>query len=167
MNILITVLVVAASTHFAFSEESKIQSTVKVGDYVQLPDAAGFVQYRGEHSGVPIYALSLDIGSAVPSGDFRLYARRDNDFKLIFSLPMLSHKGYRCINMGDTLSVHVITGYEEKPSPSAAPVVVINLSQLVAAYRNQVGTGQPATKPADKAPVKSQPSTASPKVIPQ
>lgn len=131
MKSLIKFLIVAALTFFAFAEEAKDQPTLRIGAYVELPGARGFLRYSGEHSGVRICALSFDIGSAVPSGDFRLYVMRNNRHELMLSLPMLSRKGYSCSVQGDILSVHVVTSYEEKPEANNKPVVVINLSHFV------------------------------------
>ena len=145
--LMIIVCLLGASTLFAFAEESTIPSTTKIGDHVQLPGADGFLRYNGEHAGVRVYALSADIGSADPSEDFRLYATRENGHQLILSLPMLSHRGYRCNAQGETLSVYVVTSYEEKPEANSKPVMVINLSQLVNAYAEKGGGGKPAAVP--------------------
>jgi hypothetical protein len=134
MKTFIAAFLLIASTLATFAGETNEQPAHRIGDYVELPGAQGFLQYSGEHSGVKVYALSADIGSAVPSGDLRLYTRQGNDFRLVFSLPMLSRKGYHCIRKGDTLCVHVVSKYGESPDTNSTPLLVIDLPQLVKTY---------------------------------
>lgn len=134
MKPIIVAFLLATSMFATFAGEMEEQLTLWIGDYVELPGAQGFLQYRGEHSGVEVYALSADIGSAVPSGDLRLYTRQGNDFRPVFSLPMLSRKGYHCVRKGDTLCVHVVSKYGETPATNSTPLVIIDLKQIVKTY---------------------------------
>ena len=108
-------------------------TVLPMGAYVKLPGAQGFQQYTGEYAGVRLCALSSDIGSAVPSQDFRLYSCSTNACHLLRSLPMLTGQGYRCTLQGDTLSVYVVSKYDEIPTNNSTPVMVIDLPKAAEA----------------------------------
>jgi hypothetical protein len=111
---------------------------LRIGAYVKFPDAEGFLKYTGQHLGLTFYALSDDIGSAVPSEDFRLYARNGDSYRLLLSLPRLQRKGYRCVGEGDTLRVYV-TGMYDPATQDGDPVLVVDLSRLAKAYAEPDG----------------------------
>ena len=100
---------------------------------------SGFVKYLGEHDGVTFCAVSTDIGSAVPSQDFRLFAGVGSSYRLVLSLPMTQCRGYRCTCVGDQLKVFVTTTLDENNDPNWQPndrdaVLSINLVKLLQAY---------------------------------
>jgi len=142
---LLPILLLLLSIFPVAGEELKLDDA-KVGDPVRIGHAAGFLKYRGVHSGVTVYALSLDIGSAMPSEDFRLYAKDERSSGAIFSLGMRSREGYRCVVEGDTLRLFVTKGLSRE-EVSKVPIAVIDLKQLISEYVEQAGTGQPASRP--------------------
>lgn len=131
MRILIPFLVLSAAPIAAHAED--VQPALQSGVHYDLPGASGWLRYWGDHAGVRVCAFSMDTGSASPSQDLRLYALRNGRYEPILSLPMLIHKGYHCSVQGDTLRVHVVTRYNEIPEAGHAPVLVVNLDQLLAA----------------------------------
>jgi hypothetical protein len=147
-KMLLPILLVLLSIFPVAGEELKLEEA-KVGDHVRVGQSAGFLKYRGAHSGVTVYALSLDIGSAMPSEDFRLYVKDERSSGAVFSLGMRSREGYRCVVDGDTLRVFVTKGLSRE-DVSQAPIAVVHLKQLISEYVEQAGAGQPATRPVDK-----------------
>ncbi len=145
---LLPFLLLLLSIFSVAGEESKLDDA-KLGDHVTIGHAAGFLKYRGIHSGVMVYALSLDIGSAMPSEDFRLYAKDERYSGAIFSLGMRSREGYRCVVEGDTLRIFVTKGLSRE-AVSKVPIAIIDLKQLISEYVEQAGGGQPATRPESK-----------------
>ncbi len=140
MKAIVTIILLAAATFSALAGETNSRPVLRVGEYVKLPGAEGFLKYSGEHSGVMVCGLSSDIGSAVPSEDFRLYAKHRNTYRLVLSLPMLTRKGYSCIVRGDSLNVYVTSSYQHNPSTrDGNPVVVIDLQQIVEAHAEPDG----------------------------
>ena len=141
------ILVMLLSIFRVAGEEIK-PDDAKIGDPVRIGHAAGFLKYRGVHSGVTVYALSLDIGSSMPSEDFRLYVKNGSS-AAIFSLGGGSYKGFRCEVEGDILRIFVTKGVDRKDI-SKLPIAVIDLKQLISQYVEQAGAGQPATGPESK-----------------
>jgi hypothetical protein len=141
---LLPILLLLLSIFPVSGEELKLDEA-KLGDYMRLGQAAGFLKYRGVHSGVTVYALSLDIGSAMPSEDFRLYVKDELSSGAIFSLGMRSREGYRCVVDGDTLRLFVTKGLSRE-DVSKVPIALVDLKQLISEYVEQAGTGQPATR---------------------
>jgi len=139
MKAIVLVILFAASMFPTFAGETNSFSALRVGDYVKLAGTQGFLKYNGEHSGVRVCALSTDIGSAVPSEDFRLYVCDTNNCHLVQSLPLLRYKGYRCVAYGDTLSVYEVSKYTEIPNTNSTPVAVFDLSQLAKAAQPSGG----------------------------
>lgn len=145
---LLPILLLLLSIFPVAGEEPKLDGA-KVGDHVILSNAVGFLKYIGIHSGVAIYALSNDIGSAMPSEDFRLYAKDERSSGSIFSLGMRNREGYRCVVEGDTLRLFVTNGLSRE-EVSKVPIAVIDLKQLISEYVEQAGTRQPATRSESK-----------------
>ncbi len=125
------------------------QKQFRVGTYVNLPgNEQGFLQYKGKHNGIVFYALSTDIGSAVPSGDLRLYAKIDGTYRKILSLPMLSYKGYCCTCEADTLKVYLTRTYERVEKPNDKDLLLtINLANFVEAFTKQKKVSNSSPKP--------------------
>ena len=143
---LLPILLLLLSIFPVAGEELKLDDA-KIGDHVRLSDAkSGFLKYRGVHSGVTIYALSANVGSATPSEDFRLYAKDERSSGPLFSLGFRSREGYRCFVEGDTLRLFVTKGLSRE-EVSQVPIAVIALKQLISEYVEQAGTGQPASRP--------------------
>lgn len=129
-------------------EEPKL-GDAKIGDYIRSGNAAGFLKYRGVHSGVTIYALSADVGSAMPSEDFRLYAKDERSSGPLFSLGLRSREGYRCVVDGDTLRLFVTQGLSRE-EVSKVPIVVIDLKQLISDHAKQEPEGGAKPQPEAK-----------------
>ena len=96
------------------------------------PSDRGFVKYSGDFGGYEVIALSLDIGSAVPSEDLRIYLKKGNEYHKVISLPLLSGKGYICLRDKDRLKIFTITRFEQKqPQKGEKPVLVVDLKELI------------------------------------
>jgi hypothetical protein len=135
MKTIVTIMLLAALTFSVLAGETNSRPELQVGEDVKLPGAEGFLKCSGEHSGVMVVGLSHDIGSAVPSGDFRLYVKHQDTYRLVLSLPMLKHKGYRCIARENDLNVYLTRSYEDyRNTQDGSPVVIINLQQIVKAH---------------------------------
>ncbi len=131
-KILLPFLLLFLSIYPVAGEESK-PDDAKIGDPVTIDHASGFLKYRGIHSGVTVYALSLDIGSAMPSENFNLYAKSKHSSGPIFSLGAGSMKGFRCEVEGDIMRIFVTKGLDRKDI-SKLPIAVIDLKQLISPY---------------------------------
>lgn len=129
------ILVMLLSIFRVAGEEIKLDDA-KIGDPVRIGHAAGFLKYRGVHSGVTVYALSLDIGSSMPSEDFRLYVKNEGSSAAIFSLERRDMEGYRCEVEGDILRIFVTKGLDREDI-SKLPIAVIDLKQLISKYVEQ------------------------------
>ncbi len=115
MQIILAQTLVLLSVLLAFGYPTNATPPMRLNSYVELPDqsASGFLKFTGQCQSTTFYALSKDIGSAVPSEDLRLYAQTGDNFRLIFSLPMTHRKGFRCQRDSDTLTVYVIDNYKD------------------------------------------------------
>ena len=116
------------------SSETPKNKKIQMGTHVSLgqSDASGFVRFIDQIDGYEVVALSLDVGSAVPSADLRLYVKLNNEYKKIVSLPLLTQKGYLCIRNNDSLQIFTTTSCEEKQPPiDQKPVMSIDLKQIV------------------------------------
>lgn len=128
---------------FTFSFLTDASADLKLGDSVDLPIdgglAKGFVQYKGEHHGVTFCVLSADIGSAIPSEDFRLYVGTGHSYRLLLSLPMMNGKGFRCACDEDILKVYLTRNYDDHtPLNGKNLVFTINLLQVAQAYEPNI-----------------------------
>lgn len=136
MKIFIAIIIFIASMMPVFSASTDKPSDLKIGTFVELPTgdkpATGFLKYVGQHKGVTFCALSADIGSAVPSEDFRLYTKTGDKYRLILSLPMLDRKGYKCVSEADILKVYLTRKYEDNKALETKNIVLsINLEKFI------------------------------------
>ena len=79
MKILKTLVIFLMCTLPVLSDQTNAPVDLKINTFVKLPgvveSARGFLKYTGTHNGITVCALSMDIGSAIPSEDFRLIFR--------------------------------------------------------------------------------------------
>jgi len=146
MKTLGIMLLLCSYTLLRAADGTNAPLALKVGQYISLPSdqqgAGGFLQYTGQHAGITFCALSLDIGSAMPSEDLRLYAQVDGKYSLVLSLPMLTRKGYRCTREADTLNVYLTRTYkEDKAEQNRDLLLTLNLPQLVKAHTETPACG--------------------------
>jgi len=128
---ILTILLLCSFTLLSSADTTNVPQDLKVGRYVRLSGEGqqGFLRYMGQHQGVLFCALSSDYGSAIPSQDFRIYAQLKGVYRLVQSLPMLDHKGYRCVSDADTLRVYQTQTYKEDVAVDPKDLVLtINLA---------------------------------------
>jgi len=135
MKHIITFVVLAALVGLVSHADSKSINSLQMNDYVRFNGVHGFLRYAGLHSGIEVYALSEDFGSAVPSQDFRLYIKQGDAYRNIISLPMLLRKGYRCVVQKDRMSVYVTQTLAEarRSVHEESPLIVIDLKKIIEA----------------------------------
>jgi len=139
MKLFETLVIFLTCTLPVFSDQTNVPVDLKINTFVELPGgvkaASGFLKYTGAHNGITVCALSMDIGSAVPSEDFRLYAKIGDNYRLMLAVPMLLRKGFRCTCEADTLTVYLTREYEkDNATETNNPVLFINLRRLIEGY---------------------------------
>lgn len=152
MKTVAAIFTLCASILFAGTNIVNTSNQLEVGAYVSLPSneqyAKGFLEYKGQHQGIIFCALIVDSGSAIPSGDFRLYAKVKGLYRKVLSLPMLTRKGYRCTCEADTLKVYLTRTYKKNKKPNDKDLLLtINLTKLVEAHTEQKKVSNTSRKP--------------------
>jgi len=114
-------------------EQKKIRKSKKNNDI--FSKLSPYIIYKGKYNGITFRAISADIGSAVPSANFQLYA----DSERILNLPLLNHKGYFCICDGDILKIYLEKTFNDRKNPNEKNLMfTINLAKLAGAISEKL-----------------------------
>jgi hypothetical protein len=141
MKIVLAQLFILTSAYFAYSGPTNATPPMRLNSHIELPDksASGFLKFTGQCRTNTFYALSVNVGSAIPSEDFRLYLQTGGGYRLVFSVPLIPRRGFRCERESDTLSVYVVESFKDLDQPGTGQLLLaLNLAAFLDAVSDPV-----------------------------